>query len=173
MNNQELFSLMKAHPGTRSALIGVYAIDTLPSEPVEKRPAAYIVNTAKSTNSGDHWIAVLFPPNSLPEYFDSYGMKPKDTFVNFMRANFYYNNVSLQSALTTTCGQFCLYYIFMRTVFLCSMTEIIEFLNSKGTSVDEYVNRFVEKIYQTDLDVQDQIFLRKQILKYSSDLDDQ
>ena len=52
---------------------GVFPVDKLPSRPASH--VCYIVNSAPSTSTGEHWMAVRIRPESV-EFFDAYGHPP-------------------------------------------------------------------------------------------------
>ena len=157
---------MRSHAGTRNVLVGVFALDTVPKYHEKlSRSRAYIINTDISSGGGEHWICIYFPLYGMPEYFDSYGGSPMvySNLIALMGLPFRKNNIRLQNYLSTTCGQYCMTYIYMRHVCHYSMNDVIKHLLSKRPNVDEYVNLFVERMFQTDLDVQDANFLHKQL----------
>lgn len=165
MNNKEIFALMKARLETRHILYNVYALDTLPDEfPTDaQRPSAFIVNTAKASELGRHWVVCFFPRQGMPEFFDSFGGMPHRVFVNFMKMPFRKNNRFIQNPLTTTCGQYCMYFVFLRGGLNVSMDLVIETLVQQEDFSDIYVNNFIERTFQTDLDVQDLEFIEKRL----------
>ena len=59
--------------------------------------------------------------------FDSYGIKPNKDFMKYMKKfkNWTYNKTRLQGAFSTTCGQYCLCYLF----FKCMGLSLKEFGN--------------------------------------------
>lgn len=163
MNNKQITKLMQSHVATRTVLTGVYAKDTLPEEPVKHRPAAYIVNTDVSTSSGEHWISIYFPKNGPTEYFDSFGIEPCKRFEMFMKSNYKHSISVLQNPLTTTCGQYCIFFIYMRYVCGVSMEDIISQLLTRISDIDNYVNSFIEHIFGENLDVIDVKFIQKHL----------
>lgn len=164
MNNLEIDYMMQKHPLLRNVFAGVFAIDTLPAVPRKIRPAAYIVNTDKSYQSGEHWICVYFPISSSAEYFDSFGMEANLIFEQFMGGVYRKHETFLQNPLSTVCGQYCIAYIFMRYVCRKTMEDIILFFHRMYDS-DKIINTFVEQILGTDLEVYDISFLREQFGK--------
>lgn len=164
MNNLEISDLIVRHPEMRIPFAGVYALDTLPIKPEERRPLAYIVNTAPSYTRGEHWICMYFPVNDFPEFFDSYAFSPHPEFVAFMGGHYRKSNTWLQGFLSTVCGQYCIFYIYMRYILGMNVNDILAFLHGKGRfRADEYVNRFIEAVFRTDLDVVNISFLMDQI----------
>ena len=167
MNNFELSLILSSHIGTRDTFAGVYAKDTLPMVPRRKKPCAYVVNTAaiESGSGGDHWICLYIPKNGPGEYFDSYGQQPIPEFIRFMNCEHYiYQTRVIQSPIATTCGQFCIYYIYNRAVSLKTMHDIISNLLTIDRR-DEYVNSMVERTFLVNLDVVDINFVVRRLAR--------
>lgn len=163
MNNHEIASMMLLHPRTRLVFDGVYAADNLPRKPRDRKPCAYILNTAPSSSMGEHWVSAYFPPRGHPEYFDSFAMSVPDRFQRFLGNTFWKSNVPVQNVLTTACGQFCIFFICMRYIYQRSMETIITYLSEQdGWRADEFVNMFVERFFSVDLEVQDTDFIMEQ-----------
>jgi hypothetical protein len=98
---------------------GVFPINKLPHNSLNKK--CFIVNSDPSYLPGKHWLAIFFPPNSLPEFFDSFGKSPSfysENLLNFLleenSKGFIYNSFPLQSSSSTSCGMFCLYFLYHR-----------------------------------------------------------
>lgn len=164
MNNLELDKLLRRHWSTRKCYAGTFASDTLPKFPRQTKPCFYICNTKPRSTGGEHWICFYFPPNGSNEYFDSYGMVIPKIFKSFIGENFVSNSKFLQSPITTTCGQYCLLYIYLKCDGNLSMKQIVNLLSSWGDNIREItVNDLVEKIYGIDVNVIDLEFLTEQI----------
>lgn len=160
MNNIEISALINHHPNMRIPFGGVYAVNTLPKTPEMRRPLIYIVNTAPSFTKGDHWTCIYFGVDDIPEFFDSYGFSPKLEFELFMGKPYRKNITQLQGFFSTVCGQYCMFYLYMRYICHMRMDDILGFLLQKGSKqADEYVNRFIEQAFRTDQDVVNTSFL--------------
>ena len=65
---------------------------------------------------GTHWIAIYFNEQMKGELFDSYGKHPihyNKYFLDFMNRNaveWEHNKIQLQSAFSSVCGQYCIYF---------------------------------------------------------------
>lgn len=89
---------------------GVFALDELPHENHE-RPALYVVNTEPSCHEGEHWVAIYFPPQGLPEFFDSFARKAFATELRRLLGFVYVHNLNMvQSPTSDVCGQHVIYY---------------------------------------------------------------
>lgn len=124
---------------------GVFAVDKLPKKISSKK--IFIINTDPSFLPGKHWVAVFFPSNSLPEFFDSFGKPPShyhQSIFNFLiehnSRGFAYNSKCLQSAQSSHCGLYCLYFLHFRI---------------RGYSFNAILERFGLNLNHNDLIVSD------------------
>lgn len=166
MNNTEISHMLKSHWSTRNIFEGTFAIDTLPLHPRTKKPCGYICNTESSKNSGEHWLAIYFPKRGPTEYFDSYGLPINSLKMKyFVGHRFKRNKLFLQSPYTTVCGQYCLLFIYMKSIMNIEIEAIGKLLMNISTDSEERdhkVNSIVEHIYGQDLDVLDTSFVVEQ-----------
>ena len=159
MNNRQIASFLKQDPVTRQSFGGVFSANTLP-EIIRNLPIGYVVNTAKDTHPGEHWISIWIGKNGQKEYFDSYGLPPlNEEIESFLEPFYKYNDKRLQNLTSATCGQYCIYYIWHRARKK-SMKEIVKRFTSNYARNDCYVNNFVENKWNTDLDIYDTSFQR-------------
>lgn len=162
MYKHQLDSLMNDAPIFDKNFGGVYALNTLPSHP--SPGYAYIINTDPINRPGTHWVAIYLHhnPNMVPEFFDSLGKKPKSKhFFEFLSAYpyFIYNNVQLQSPLSTLCGAYCLYFICERLRGQ-TFVEIISKFNWENLGAnDNYVKNYMKKKFKFHLPVVNNQFL--------------
>lgn len=117
MDTLEIVKVMRGHSKTNKYFKGVFASDKLPHTKV-KRPSCFIINTDPSTKPGTHWVAIYFPNKGKPEYFDSFGLKPKIksilSFISRDNKGFTYNRKQLQNVFSTVCGNYCCEYLLHR-----------------------------------------------------------
>lgn len=94
---------------------GVYSIDTLPDRISD---SIFFINSDPSDLPGEHWVCVFFPhQNSPAEFFDSLGHEPNyysSNIAHFMNNNFKYNTQRLQAYNSSTCGLYCLFFLYYR-----------------------------------------------------------
>jgi len=106
MDTRQLERALQDVPGFR----GVYALDELPKQN-DKRPALYVVNSEPSCMKGEHWIAIYFPKQGLPEFFDSFARTAFAPELRQLLGNVYlHNRKARQSPTSDTCGQHVVYY---------------------------------------------------------------
>lgn len=128
---------------------------------------SFVCNTADSHSEGEHWIAIYINSIGCGEYFDSYGFGPNRVFKDFLETyshNWTYNTISLQTPLTTVCGQYCVCWLHAKGQGYDSET-IIDNLNVCNS--DKHVLDFVNKHFNgiTKRQLIDRRFMRDQIAK--------
>lgn len=105
---------------------GVFPSDHLPMDVV--KPAFIIANTDPSDEPGTHWVAFYMPKTGPVEYFDSFGMQPRNKFfrkfINIHSKRSIWNKQRLQSDHTSVCGHYCCVYLHHR----CSGRSMASFL---------------------------------------------
>ena len=164
MNNREISMLMRSNAKTCSVFGGVFAADTLPVKPRDNKPCAYIANTHKHHQPGEHWVCFYFPKDSPPEFWDSYGRNPQDDFKPILGATYLCSEKMIQHPLSSVCGQYCCFYILKRSQGF-EMLDIVSAFTDDLLLNDIMVNRTVEKNFQVDLDVIDIPFLNMQVAR--------
>ena len=107
-----------------------------------------MVNTDQMELHGTHWIAIYFNEQIKGEFFDFYRKHPihyNKHFLDFLNINVIgleHNKIQLQSAFSTVCGQYCVYFLYHH----CrknSMSSIVNsFVNDKLRN-DQLVYGFV------------------------------
>lgn len=114
MNTNTLCRLACSDGKIRAFFGGVYPSNMLPRK---ADLPLYIANLDPHTLPGSHWVAIHFCKKTA-YYFDSYGTKPTDkNILNFMKRNadtIMYNKVRFQSKWSTTCGHYCLFFLYHR-----------------------------------------------------------
>jgi hypothetical protein len=115
MDTKQIENILFRYPRINNCFIGVFSSDNISSKHA-KFPYCFVANTAKSTESGEHWVAFFVPDASSVEYFDSYGSKPcVDSFKEFVKnfAKTTCNSIPLQG-YSTMCGQYCVLFLIAR-----------------------------------------------------------
>jgi hypothetical protein len=149
MNTSQLIQVMDQDMKSRNKFCGVYASDLLPSK-IDRFPCGLIVNTDPHTEKGTHWASMYFSSNESGEFFDSYGKPPGfynknfEQFLNKHSTSWIYNRRCLQSITSSTCGQFCLYFIINRNHGK-SLPMIVNSFNNNTSINDHRVRLFVRR----------------------------
>ena len=155
MDNLQLSHLAANCKVTAPHFGGVFAINTLPETPF-RLPYSIISNIDPSNKGGSHWICIYFPINGPPEYMDSYGFPPRYEFKRFMNSNYFvYNTQMIQSPYTTVCGQYCLYYLYNRSIKKTMDSVLNSFDLDNLLANDIAVNKFVSYHFKLDLPLYD------------------
>lgn len=106
-----------------------------------------VVNLDPSYKSGSHWVALCISPSDFAadEYFDSYGLPPCNTILNYLEGKYIFSKKQLQSFTSTICGQWCIFYIWKRCQGLGLDEIVAQFKGSQPEKNDAYVNNVVNK----------------------------
>jgi hypothetical protein len=138
MNSLEIFSYLKQYKN----FYGVYPRDKLP----KIKNGTIVVNTDKSTEPGEHWVAITLCDQRPSEYFDSFGLPPLHreiiVFLNKKRTGWIYNKAILQSMNSTTCGNYCVLYASLRCRG-CKFNEILTLFTTNTQLNDKVVAEIV------------------------------
>lgn len=117
---------------------GVFACDNLPTH--FTLPALFIVNLSPKSEPGTHWVSIVIDREKKSYYFDSFGLKPQNVFIQaFLDRHSIengYNKLQLQHITSNKCGKYC-------CVFALSV------LNHK--SVYYLMKKFSKNLYINDI----------------------
>jgi hypothetical protein len=119
----------------------------LKGHPTPPFPQFYILNTAPSFSSGEHWC-VVFVFEDFCEFFDSYGNPPEffglDKTIMQHCNKVISNSRRIQSFFSLVCGHHCLYYALMR-VRGFSLSEILSTYSNDCHLNDDLVFDWVSR----------------------------
>jgi Adenovirus endoprotease len=166
MNTYQLSSVLHTDQAVGPSFLGVFPIDKLPPVPINNHPYSLIVNFDKSSQPGSHWVALYVISETSCEYFDSYGREPPQLilkFINNQRKKLLRRNTKcLQSTITSTCGQMCIFYLVwrLRNVPMCDIVDSLDMTNG-----DELVTKFVNGLFKIKTKIIDEKFLANQFSK--------
>jgi hypothetical protein len=94
---------------------GIYASDELPTTMC--LPSVIVVNTDPASRPGQHWICMYFGEDGHGEYFDSFGVRPPNTFERYLNKHctaWTFNNKRMQSIVSKFCGHYCIWFCMMK-----------------------------------------------------------
>ena len=168
MDSEEIQNKAESNNATKDKFIGVFPADKLPKKKT-KPEGYYIVNLDNSNQGGSHWVCIECRNTGLNSYFDSYGLPPPyPSFRKFMKNKYRYNSRQLQHPLSTTCGQWCLYYV-LRRCQGWKMEKIISPFKRNFLANDHTINHLIKVNFNTNEKVIDRQFLHKQISQLMQD----
>lgn len=112
------------------------------------------MNTDISTTKGLHWICIFVLENKQLEFFYSLGNDPFiynyyiSDFVSkeAMAMTLTYSNKRIQDYFSTTCGQFCVMYSFLRChgYSLCDFYNLFtDDLKNNESVLNSFFSRFI------------------------------
>jgi len=152
MNSAQLKEIIYNFETAKNYFIGVFSINTLPQK--LSIPSFLICNYDIDTNPGSHWFCLFKTNQKFVECFDSLGVSP-DKFMLLQkyckwRCGSYitFNETQVQSNLTSTCGNFVLYFAFQRLHNLdLSFSDILnEIFDLDIDNNEKRVVRFFEEV---------------------------
>ena len=152
-NTFQLAQVLTKDPFTKGSFPGVYACDELSSIEINKYPKSFVANTDPMELLGTHWTATYFNEQMKGEFFDSYGKHPihyNKHFLDFMNRNaveWGYNKIQLQSAFSSVCGQYFIYFLCHRCRKRSMSSIVNSFVNDKLRN-DQLVYDFVRRKYR-------------------------
>ncbi len=132
--------------------MGAVPFDELPEHP-NSETFSLVINTSPSSESGDHWLALVYK-NSLYYFLDSYGRTLSDeTFSQeFVKAiKNYVGNVKiiyqkrlLQQLMSNVCGDYCIYFI--SELANRNFNSVMSVFSADLQSNDSYVFKYVKML---------------------------
>jgi len=138
MNTLDIYNKLKHF----KCFNGVFPRDKLPNA----KNGVIIINTDKSNQPGEHWVAVAVNNEEPSEYFDSFGLPPLyNEITEYLGQGNYgwFNNTStLQSLNSTTCGNYCVLFATLR----CRGYKFFDILNLFTNSTflnDKFVSEII------------------------------
>lgn len=153
MDTTQIKKILEKDKYTRDIFRGVFAANTLPKT-VQSFPSLFIVNTAPSSEDGEHWCLLYFTSSKNLEFFESYG-NPPDMFKfnEFAEKNsrmISYNSLQLQGDKSWTCGGYSIYFSLNRCRGV-KMFDIISRFSKNAISNDNMIKEFMYKNFSIKL----------------------
>ena len=164
MDSVKISRKVKGNKQTKKTFRGVFSADMLPGAR-KRSDGLYIVNLDNSDQAGSHWVCIDLRrgKGEKSAYFDSYGLPPPyAAFENFMNNCYTHNTKQLQHPLSTSCGQWCLYFVLRRNQGW-GMKKLVWPFGKNFLANDHIMNSVVRKNFKTEARVIDRTFLQSQI----------
>ena len=124
-----------------------------------------------SQQPSSYWITIKISKSKCNnEYFESYGLgTPTVHFKKFMKYNYIYNSKRLQHSLSTTCAQWCIYYIWKKCQGW-SLRNILKPFYSKDFLINDHVlNLVVNNNFKINRKVIGKEFVKIQIARKTAE----
>ena len=149
MISTDIAEFFNNYPHLKRYFLGIFNVDTIRRNiPVNN---FLICNTDSSSGPGQHWFVLFRYSVSELECFDSLGVgDDRQTFLRSVKfrgiRELHYNQSPVQLPTSTTCGHFCLFFIFQRLHNLDF--EFSEFLNELFTENLDQNELIVSEFYR-------------------------
>jgi hypothetical protein len=138
LTSLDIFHHLKIDSFSRKKFKNVLPKDRLPKN--VQYPSAYVINTHKSNQPGEHWLAVFYNKNGKCTFFDSFGFSPNlyglERFIEKSSTSWEYNSMRLQEYGSVVCGYYCIYFIQLMSRGL-ELNEIL-ILFSQNFSLNDF-----------------------------------
>ena len=142
MNNFEIENILKKFHCNKARFYGVYPCDKLPKNELKYLPCSFVVNLSPSSESGSHWVGLYIDANKRGNYFDSYGMRPRNkNIVEFLRTQckgYSWSKKEIQSVNSSTCGAYAICFIIFMTTNYGQTTIKFEDLFSNNSFTNDF-----------------------------------
>ena len=132
LNTIDLNQILQRNPITKKVYLGTYPACEIPKS--RKKRYCFITNTDQHDEPGTHWTAWMVEGDNV-EFFDSFGRPPNDFQMPYEFKKYIlgkkvsYSTLRVQEFSSSTCGYFCIYYIYFRSMGLDYKYIIKELLN--------------------------------------------
>ncbi len=164
MNTEEILKIVKQDIVLSKLFQGVFPSNHLPK--LKIKPHCFISNTEPSTSAGMHWNAWYIDTDDCLDYFDSYGQNwsVNQYYIKFAKSMkcSNWNKTKIQGPLSSTCGQYCVYFLYWRSRGV-PMTTITKAFADDGQENDYLVATFINELFDVDTDVYNEEFLIPQV----------
>ena len=139
--------------------LGVFPVDKLPKH--VPYPSCLIANTQPSSDPGEHWVAIYIDPVGKATHFCSYGKEPGPVICKWLNEHtnqWVATTRRIQGGISTTCGQYCLFYLHFRCRSM-PVHVIISLFSSDFRENDCIVTAFINSLYDQNTRVFDARFM--------------
>jgi hypothetical protein len=138
MDTIQLQKILEHYAKVKNFYYGVFAADRLPT--IDRFPSCLIMNNQKSTQEGQHWVAIFFNKKKHCEFFDSFGKSPAyygiQKYLKEYSTKTKYNTKIIQSNVSPYCGLYCIFFLIFKL---------------RGRSMDYYVKLFKKNPLKNDI----------------------
>ena len=134
LSNVDLDKVMEGNDVTKQVYLGAFPACVFPRS--RKKRYFFITNTDQHDKPGTHWTAWMVDGDKV-EFFDSFGRSPDSKhfpkqFREYVRGkSVLFSSFRVQQFSSSTCGYFCMYYIYFRSLGLDFSYIFNQFKNLK------------------------------------------
>ena len=153
MDSDGVLRICRKDPVLRNIFVGVFPCNKIPK--VEKLPFCLIANTKPHNHPGEHWVAIFVNKEGYGDFFCSYGLKPDKVFVDFMGkhcVDWNYSQKCLQNIMSTTCGQYAVFFLHARANGL-PLKKFMELFTKNQKENDTIVTTFINGLYDENTQI--------------------
>lgn len=108
LSTKDIIQCLQRHPN----FMGCFPLDKIPTP--THYPSYAVVNTEKSGERGEHWVALLMEQHYCC-YFDSLGLPIlEEELQQYLRSTYdsvIYNKTPIQYLTSVMCGHFCIQFV--------------------------------------------------------------
>lgn len=159
MDTLSLLHLCENDTKINRCFAGVLSCDQLPNK--LSYPSCMIVNTKPSNTTGEHWISIFINKEGYGDYFCSYGVSPSSLFIDYMNKqtiSWNYSRKCLQDSLSTTCGQYAVFFLHARANGL-PLNKFLSLFTKDKEENDEIVTAYINGLYDVNTQIIDENFI--------------
>jgi len=150
MNTLDLFEFCIRDSSCSSVFLGVFSRDRLPTK-LPFLPCAFIINTDRISEPGEHWLAFYIDSGKKAEFFDPCGQHPRvydlENYLDKISSKWTFNDRRIQSFFSDVCGQICLFYLYFRCRNF-SLDLIKGFFTNNYDSNETIILTFLKNLFQ-------------------------
>jgi len=151
MNTLQIAQILKSDTQLNKMSLGVFACDGIPTRATPQ--TCFVANTEPRSRPGEHWVGFYVNGDCECTYFDSYGSEPRTAFLPYLKTcqSYTWNKKQLQSDLSTSCGQYCILYLTLRSRGF-KHSQILEHFDENLYENDELVTDWLNDSFNVDLE---------------------
>ena len=145
MQGAEILHILKCDSKFKDVALHIVCMTEKWPDPLNL--SAYVINSAKCDEEGEHWSCFWINKDWSVDYMDSYGCAPTEVVYKWLTSKrlhpIRYNDQWLQSFKSHACGFYCIYFLYKK-VRNCSLENI---LNVFSLSNLRYNDNLVTSFY--------------------------
>jgi hypothetical protein len=104
----------------------------------------YIINLDNHNGQGTHWVSFI-KKDDIIYYFDSFGLPPPEQILKINETKIYYNVYNIQDIEETSCGFYCLYFIYNMKIYNNDYKKFLELFVNNPLNNEDIISDFFHK----------------------------